>query len=257
MLNKSATRAATGSADFTCKLWDALSGAELHSWSHNHIVRGVHFSMVSDKLATACHDKCIRIFDTAQPDKECVKFAGMRDAPRAAKLVDRDSCILLSYLSSSGLDVLDTRSGKIARSVPTSAPVTSMNISYDGQQVTTASASTVSVYDTKGMKLLGSLDAEQQVESASLDLSKGLLAVGGQDMWAYVLEWPTGKPVQVQNRCSFMSACSILPHVPMIKIAAIMHMCLCHWSGCRLAPHEMSWRRCRVPLCLTLGQTAL
>nr|XP_027119084.1 serine-threonine kinase receptor-associated protein-like [Coffea arabica] len=46
-LDKPALRAASTSADFSVKLWDALSGDELHSFEHKHIVRACSFSEVT------------------------------------------------------------------------------------------------------------------------------------------------------------------------------------------------------------------
>jgi serine-threonine kinase receptor-associated protein len=45
-LDKSAKRAATASADFTARVWDALNGNELHSFVHKHIVKSVGFNKV-------------------------------------------------------------------------------------------------------------------------------------------------------------------------------------------------------------------
>lgn len=51
-LNKAALLCATGSADFSARLWDACSGNQLHEWQHNHIVRSTAFASDSSKLAT-------------------------------------------------------------------------------------------------------------------------------------------------------------------------------------------------------------
>ncbi|KAK9148647.1 hypothetical protein Scep_007404 [Stephania cephalantha] len=44
-LDTNALCAASGSADFSAKLWDALTGDELHSFEHKHIVRACAFSV--------------------------------------------------------------------------------------------------------------------------------------------------------------------------------------------------------------------
>lgn len=44
--------AATASADFSAKVWDAITGDELHHLEHGHIVRTVHFAHQSSKLVT-------------------------------------------------------------------------------------------------------------------------------------------------------------------------------------------------------------
>lgn len=50
------------------KLWDAISGEELHSFAHPHIVKSVAFSPDGTRLLTGCNDKKLRLFDTAAKD---------------------------------------------------------------------------------------------------------------------------------------------------------------------------------------------
>merc|ERR1712004_503827 len=54
-VNKDATKAATGAADLSAKVWDALSGEEELTLQHKHIVKSVNFS----------NDKTVRMWDTA------------------------------------------------------------------------------------------------------------------------------------------------------------------------------------------------
>jgi serine-threonine kinase receptor-associated protein len=51
-LDPTATLAATGSADFSAKIWDALTGMEKATLQHKHIVRTCCFSPCSGKLVT-------------------------------------------------------------------------------------------------------------------------------------------------------------------------------------------------------------
>jgi serine-threonine kinase receptor-associated protein len=52
VVDPSATLAATASADFSAKLWDALTGLEKATFQHKHIVRTCCFSSSSRKLVT-------------------------------------------------------------------------------------------------------------------------------------------------------------------------------------------------------------
>lgn len=54
VLNDPALLCATGSADFTARVWDACSGTQMHEFSHPHIVRSTNFSHLGNKLATGC-----------------------------------------------------------------------------------------------------------------------------------------------------------------------------------------------------------
>lgn len=67
-LSDDATLAATGSADFSAKVWDTFTGETLHTLQHNHIVRAVAFppQQKPQVLATGGMEKKLRIFDLSR-----------------------------------------------------------------------------------------------------------------------------------------------------------------------------------------------
>merc|ERR1711902_90311 len=73
-LNRHATKAATGAADFSAKVWNAIDGEELLNLKHKHIVKSVNFSKDSQSLATASNDKILRIFDLEKPEESKLNF---------------------------------------------------------------------------------------------------------------------------------------------------------------------------------------
>jgi len=67
-LSEDATLAATGSADFSAKVWDTFTGETLHTLQHNHIVRAVAFppQPKPQVLATGGMEKKLRIYDLSR-----------------------------------------------------------------------------------------------------------------------------------------------------------------------------------------------
>jgi serine-threonine kinase receptor-associated protein len=62
--------AATGSADFSAKVWDTTTGEVLHTLPHNHIVKAVAFPPQENPqiLATGGAEKKLRIWDLSRAD---------------------------------------------------------------------------------------------------------------------------------------------------------------------------------------------
>lgn len=60
-------RVLSASADFSARLWDAVTGNQVHEFVHKHIVKSVHFAADRSKLATAGHEGILRIFDVGSP----------------------------------------------------------------------------------------------------------------------------------------------------------------------------------------------
>jgi len=50
------------------KLWDAVSGDELKTFPHKHIVKVVRFSHNGNHLLTGSNEKLLRVFDLNSPD---------------------------------------------------------------------------------------------------------------------------------------------------------------------------------------------
>ena len=52
------------------KLWDALTGNELHTFDHKHIVKAAEFSPDEKFIVTAGNEKLIRLYDLQNYDAE-------------------------------------------------------------------------------------------------------------------------------------------------------------------------------------------
>lgn len=71
-LNDTGLRAVTGSADFSARVWDALTGLELHQFPHKHIVRTVDFAHRSNRIVTG-----------GERNRALLRIVALRDATAA------------------------------------------------------------------------------------------------------------------------------------------------------------------------------
>ncbi|KAG8692175.1 hypothetical protein FRC08_009965 [Ceratobasidium sp. 394] len=65
-LSSDSSRALSGSADFTAKLWDTFSGNQLVSLPHEHIVRTVALGPDGTRALTGGQEKKIRLWDVGR-----------------------------------------------------------------------------------------------------------------------------------------------------------------------------------------------
>ncbi|MBA0606390.1 hypothetical protein Godav_018861 [Gossypium davidsonii] len=230
-LDTKALRAASASADFSAKLWDALTGDELHSFEHKHIVRACAFSDVGlnclsigilllnlsynlshRPASNACHlsklfylqdthflltggiEKILRIFDLNRLDEQPRQVDNSPGSIRTVAWLHSDQMILSSCTDTNGVRLWDLRSGKIVQTLETKSPVTSAEVSQDGRYITTADGSTVKFWDANHFGLVKSYDMPCNVESASLEPKHGnKFIAGGEDMWVHVFDFHTGE----------------------------------------------------------------
>ncbi|KAL5185983.1 Serine-threonine kinase receptor-associated protein [Glycine soja] len=189
-LDTSALRAATASADFSTKVWDALTGDELHSFEHKHIVRACAFSEDTHLLLTGGVEKILRIYDMNRPDAPPREVDKSPGSVRTVAWLHSDQTILSSCTDMGGVRLWDVRSGKIVQTLETKSSVTSAEVSQDGRYITTADGSTVNY------GLVKSYDMPCTVESVSLEPKYGnKFVAGGEDMWVRVFDFHTGNEI--------------------------------------------------------------
>ncbi|KAI3802675.1 hypothetical protein L1987_30816 [Smallanthus sonchifolius] len=195
-LDTNALRAASASADFSAKLWDALTGDELHSFDHKHIVRACAFSEDTHLLLTGGFEKILRIFDLNRPDAPPREVEKSPGSIRTLAWLHSDQTILSSCSDSGGVRLWDMRSGKIVNTLETKSPVTSAEVSKDGRYITTADGSSVKFWDANHFGLVKSYDMPCTVESASLEPKFGnKFIAGGEDMWIRLYDFNSGEKI--------------------------------------------------------------
>jgi serine-threonine kinase receptor-associated protein len=181
-LDSPALRVATGSADYEAKVWDALTGSELTSFTHKGIVRSVRFTNDDKKLITGCHDKALRFFDLQATSSEPVELTGHTEMVKSIALTDRSQALFTG--AADGIRVWDLRAGtqSIAH-IP--RPVSSLELSKDEKYLVAASGRDVLFYDTKSFTISKQFTMEVDIHSASLS-PDGKEFIVGADFWVRV-----------------------------------------------------------------------
>lgn len=194
-LNHDATKAASGAADFTAKIWDAVSGDEVHSFQHNHIVKSVDFSRDGALFATGSNEKLIRIFDLNKPEESPTLYSGHTAAIKHA-LFFRNGGYLVSCADDRTLRVWDRSSGEEVQKLEFSAIPSSLEVSQDGTVITVTHGKVVSFWNADTLEKVKEVSVPTQVNSASLHPDKSIFVCGGEDLKVYKFDYNTGNEIE-------------------------------------------------------------
>lgn len=196
-LNKDASKAASGAADFQAKVWDALSGEELHSFQHPHIVKSVNFSTDSHRLVTGSNDKNIRLFDLNRPDADAHVFRGHESSIKYVQFFNTSSQ-LISCAEDKTLRVWDCNAGMAVSKLKFGSMPNSLEISRDGSVLTVTHGCTVTFLDSNSLNVIKEYKIPSQVHSASLLLNseRPIFVCGGEDLKMYKFDYSTGVEIE-------------------------------------------------------------
>ncbi|PNG99836.1 Serine-threonine kinase receptor-associated protein [Tetrabaena socialis] len=196
VLDTPALKCATGSADFSARVWDACGGTQLHEFKHNHIVRCVNFSHASTRLATGGMEKTVRIFDLEKPEAEPMKLPPAAVGIRSVNFIQDDKTLLCAYVDKPGVGVYDVRSLQQVQTLKTASMATSVEVSFDQQYVTTAEGAYVRFFDATTLQQLKEHLLAAPAESASYCAARRKFVAGGQDMWVHLYDYDTGQELE-------------------------------------------------------------
>mmetsp|Transcript_16451 Transcript_16451/g.39047 ORF Transcript_16451/g.39047 Transcript_16451/m.39047 type:complete len:326 (-) Transcript_16451:183-1160(-) len=196
-LNSPALLAATASADFTMRIWDALNGDELHQFQHKHIVRTTQFAADCCHVLTGGQEKILRVFDVNQPDSAPVEMTGLTAGIRSGAWCNNDTLILTTCSDQNNITVWDVRTASAVRVLETDAPATSIDLTPDGSVASVAAGKCVTFYDTATLSVIKSYPTEWSTEAVALCPEKNRFVTGGEDMWVYLCDYATGERIDV------------------------------------------------------------
>lgn len=144
--NNDGSRVATASADFTSKLFNALSGDEVCTFEHNHIVRTCEFTPDGTKILTGGHEKKLRLWDVTRNDKP-LSIADANAKISTVCVTKKDPNVILTASAElTGINVWDARTFKIEQTLNTPDRVTSMQCRIDQQTLIASSGRAVQLF---------------------------------------------------------------------------------------------------------------
>lgn len=194
-LNKDATIAATGAADFSAKVWDSVSGEERHAFAHKHIVKSVAFSADSKYLLTGSNEKILRIFDLAKPEEEPITFAGHTSNIRRCIWAADDKQII-SASDDKTVRIWDVASKAEVKKLELPAIPNDVELSQDGTTLTIPYGKQVTFWDAKTLEKVKEYALPADINSASLHPEKHVFVCGGEDFKMYKYDYGTGLEIE-------------------------------------------------------------
>jgi hypothetical protein len=87
-----------------------------------------------------------------------------------------------------------------------------MDLSYDGRLVTLAGGQEIRVFEGAALTQRALVPTQQSIASASLCPNSKCIVAGGEDMWAYLMDYPSGKVKQVRVRLATQAAARMHGH---------------------------------------------
>lgn len=218
--------AATGSADFTARVWDSKTGECYHILEHNHIVKSVAFPIQADppSLATGGLEKRLRIFDisrdtgTASPvgnqirqptmDRQGTEVGeGVHGAAIKSVVWNVDYNIITTAAEDKTIRWWDLRAQRMIASFTTERDIMSCelstNIVGDPNPVVLSVATGNTCYFFDGSRpgqLLKSFNFGYEIASVAINPAAGRFVTGDhRNFWLRVYDYETGRELDVQR----------------------------------------------------------
>jgi serine-threonine kinase receptor-associated protein len=218
-LNSTATNAATGAADFSVKLWDAITGEDLKTWNyHRHIVKSVAFSYDGKKLLSAGRDKKAYVFDIEASNSNSNNNGNNNsnnngnddnnnkmhsfDHPTAAiKAVWCGEQSIMTGAEDGILRIWDLRSNEIVKSITTGTKsINDIELSYDHEIVTVAAGKKIQFIDTNTYEIVKEHTMQDDQKCVSLRPDrKEFLTAAIEKQWVYLYDYETGKELNCKK----------------------------------------------------------
>lgn len=199
--------AATASGDFSVKVWDAITGQDLKTFPHKHIVKTVEFSGDSKWLATGGHEGILRIFDLQNMDKEPIMVKQLENEKvNITKCLWLDESTVMAGASDGKIRFWQnaTTSPVLSQTVTVDSSIRDVELvtlSGNKRILVVAAGKKVSFFDlndpkNKLLKCYNMPIHFREEGGASLHPSGTKFVAGGSDLWVRVFDYESGEELE-------------------------------------------------------------
>jgi len=197
-LNATASQVVTGSADYTSKVWDSITGEEIHSWTHTRIVKSAQFSNDGKRILTGGQDKILRVFDLTKPDTDPLKLEGHTETIKIALWCKQEN-IIVSGGQDQELRVWDVRQNNQIKHFGLKNAITSIEVSLDQKHLVTTAGNEVTFWNAETFEVVQKHSLPIELNSASLSSDGNWFVAGGSDFSVRVYDFSTAKEHEIHK----------------------------------------------------------
>ncbi|KAJ3007410.1 UNVERIFIED_CONTAM: hypothetical protein HDU68_003534, partial [Siphonaria sp. JEL0065] len=205
-ITPNASLSVTGSADFTAKVWDNVTGQPVVSFEHSHIVKTVDVSVISHPssaddgryVLTGGNEKKLKLFDqrSANPTSPVRLLEGLNNEVKTS-LLDTTHGLVFNG-DGKEMRVWDLRKSAQVSSRIFEEEVTDLRFSWDRKYILCTAGKRVFFYNAITASLEKQFDVSVDASCAALHPQELKFVVGGaHDLWVREYDFNTGAELEV------------------------------------------------------------
>jgi serine-threonine kinase receptor-associated protein len=162
---------------------NALSGDELYTFNHKHIVKAVNFSLDSNQLYTGGQEKKLRIFDLNNYDAEPIILQHNNNITHVIALPDNN--LIATASSEPDIKIWDKRTHQLAQTISTNNnTVNSLSLSLDQSTLSVSTGKLVNFLNANNFQELKSLSLAQSIDCVAYDPNTQRFITGSEsELW--------------------------------------------------------------------------
>ncbi|ORY53284.1 WD40 repeat-like protein [Rhizoclosmatium globosum] len=198
-ITPNASLSVTGSADFTAKVWDNVTGQPIVSFEHQHIVKTVDVSDDGRYVLTGGNEKKLKLFDQRSPTSSTTPVRTLEGLNNDVKTCLLDTTHGLVFNGDGKeMRVWDLRKSAQVSSRIFEQEVSNLRFSWDRKYIIATAGRRVFFYNAITASLEKQFDVSVDASCAALHPSELKFVVGGtKDLWVREYDFQTGSELEV------------------------------------------------------------